>query len=118
MSKISVGFGVVLIVLGIWFYIGTGSIAKTALIPAYLGSGIAISGVLAMKAALRPIFAHLALLLGGLGVLAGLGMGAKTWAQRGLTTTSIEQLLMGAICALYVFLCIRSFRAARNARRR
>ena len=69
-----------------------------------------------MKPSLRPLFAHLALLLGGLGLLAGLGMGAKTWMQKGLTSTAIEQLLMGVICALYVFLCIQSFRAARKAR--
>ncbi len=116
MSKISIGFGVVLIVLGLGFFVGAGSTAKTALIPAFLGSGVAISGALAMKPSLRPIFAHLALLLGGLGLFAGLGMGAKTWMQKGLTTTAIEQLLMGVICALYVFLCIQSFRAARKAR--
>lgn len=117
MSKISLGFGVILILLGLGFYVGTGSTAMTALIPAFLGCGIAVSGALAMKPSLRPIFAHLALVLGALGVLAGIGMGAKTGLQKGLTSSAIEQLLMGVICAAYVFLCIQSFRAARKARR-
>ena len=94
MSKISLGFGVILILLGLGFFVGTGSTAKTALIPAFLGCGIAVSGALAMKPSLRPIFAHLALVLGALGVLAGIGMGAKTGLQKGLTSSAIEQLLM------------------------
>ena len=93
-----------------------GSSAKTALIPAYLGAALAASGALAMKPSLRPIFAHLALFLGILGLLAGLGMGAKTAIQKGLTSSAVEQLLMGAICGTYVFFCIQSFRAARKAR--
>ena len=116
MSKISICIGGVLIVLGLGFYLGTGAKSVTALIPAFLGSLIAVCGALAMKPSLRAIFAHLALLLGALGFLSGLGMGAKTWMQNGLTNTAIEQLLMGVICAVYVFLCIQSFRAARKAR--
>jgi hypothetical protein len=116
MSKISVCFGILLIMLGVGYFVGTGSTAKTALIPAYFGAVIAVSGALAMKPSLRAIFAHLALLVGVLGFLSGLGMGAKTWMQKGLTNSAIEQLLMGVICAGYVFLCIQSFRAARKAR--
>jgi len=114
MSKISIVVGVVLIVLGVIYFQLTK--AGTALIPAYLGAVIAISGALAMKPSLRAIFAHVALLVGALGLLAGLGMGMKTWMQKGLTYSAVEQLLMGVICAVYVFLCIRSFRAARKAR--
>ena len=95
---------------------GTGSESVTALIPAFLGAGIAISGALAMKPSLRAIFAHIALVLGALGFLAGLGRGTMTWMKAGLTSPAIAQLLMGVICAIYVFLCIQSFRAARKAR--
>ena len=116
MSKISIFFGVLLILLGVGFFIGTGSTAMTALIPAFLGVGMAVSGALAMKPALRAFFAHLALGLGALGLLAGLGMGAKTWMQKGLSASAIEQLIMGLLCVIYVFLCVQSFRAARKAR--
>lgn len=102
--------------LGVGFFVGTGSKAVTALIPAFLGAGIAISGALAMKPSLRAIFAHIALVLGVLGFLAGLGRGTMTWMKAGLTNPVIEQILMGVLCAIYVFLCIQSFRAARKAR--
>ena len=116
MSKISVIFGIVLILLGLGFFVGTGSEEVTALIPSFLGIAIAICGALAMKPSLRAIFAHIALVLGGLGFLAGLGRGAMSWMKNGLGPAPIEQLLMGVICAIYVFLCIQSFRAARKAR--
>ena len=114
MSKISVIFGMVLIALGAGFYFATGAESVTALIPAFLGAAIAICGALAMKPSLRAIFAHLALLLGVLGTLAGFGRGLMKIGDR-LDAAVIEQLLMGVICAVYVFLCIQSFRAARKA---
>ena len=116
MSKISVFFGVGLVVLGVGFFVGTGSAAMTALIPAFLGAAMAACGGLASKPSLRAVFAHLALVLGVLGFLSGLGMGAKTWMGDGLSASATEQLIMGVICAAYLFLCIRSFRAARQAK--
>ena len=116
MSKISVSFGIILILLGVGFYAGTGAKSLTALIPAFLGAGIAISGALAIKPSRRAVFAHVALVLGVLGFLAGLGRGTMTWMKSGLSSAATEQILMGVICAIYVFLCIQSFRAARKAR--
>ncbi len=116
MSKISVLSGVALVILGVGFYVGTGAKSVTALIPAFLGAGIAICGALAMKPSLRAVFAHIALVLGALGFLAGLGRGTMTWMKAGLSNPAIAQLLMGVICAIYVFLCIQSFRAVSKAR--
>ena len=117
MSKASVLFGMVLVLLGAGFFVGTGAKHATALIPAFVGAPIALCGWLALIPERRAVFAHLGLALGVLGFLGGLGMGAKTWMSKGLTSSAIEQLLMGVICAVYLFLCIQSFRAARKARK-
>ena len=42
MAKLTIGFGVVLILLGAWGFIGTGSTHPTALIPAYFGLVLAM----------------------------------------------------------------------------
>lgn len=68
-----------------------------------------------MKPSRRALFAHIALVLGVVGFFAGLGRGMMTWMRDGMGPAPVEQVLMGVICAAYVFLCIQSFRAARKA---
>ena len=50
MAKLSIGFGVVLILLGIWGFVATGNMYPTALIPTWFGFTLAVSGVLARTA--------------------------------------------------------------------
>jgi hypothetical protein len=124
MAKLTVGFGVVLILLGAWGFIGTGSAHPTALIPAYFGLGIAWAGMLANSedAKRRMLWMHIAVTLGLLGFL---GAGSRAVVElvkvhgAALTDTAVVavrfQVAMAVVCLVFVGLCVRSFIAARRS---
>jgi hypothetical protein len=49
MAKVTLIFAVLLIILGLGFYLGTGSKAPTALIPTWFGVALGVFGVLAIS---------------------------------------------------------------------
>ena len=53
MWKISIGFGALLVALGVGFHVGTDSDSLTSLIPALFGGVIILSGALSMKESIR-----------------------------------------------------------------
>ncbi len=71
MAKLTIWFGVALILLGAWGFFGTGSEHPTALIPAYFGLALAVSGALANSpdAKKRMLWMHVAVTFGLLGFL-------------------------------------------------
>ena len=117
MSKISLFFGLLLFTVGLAFYVATGSEMVTALIPAFLGGLIGILGLVALVPKFRMHAAHVAALVGLIGVLGGLGMGLKTAFSGDIERplAMVEQLLMGAICLVYLGFCVKSFIQARKA---
>jgi hypothetical protein len=124
MAKVSIGFGVILILLGAWGYTTTGAQHPTALIPAYFGLGLAWCGYFAMRNGgnRRALWMHVAVTLGLLGFLGAGGMAIKeTLAAHGGPLphpVAVEsQSAMAAICLVFVVLCVRSFIAARRTRR-
>jgi len=66
-------YGSLLIVLGVTGYFMSGMVSITALIPAFLGIIILVSGVLAQKESRRKLFMHIALVFGLLGFLGTVG---------------------------------------------
>jgi hypothetical protein len=124
MAKLSIVFGVILILLGAWGYTTTGAQHPTALIPAYFGLGLVLCGYLASRndGAQRALWMHVAVTLGLLGFL-GAGVMAvkeKMAAHGGPLAHPVaveSQTAMAAICLVFVILCVRSFIAARRARR-
>jgi TRAP-type C4-dicarboxylate transport system permease large subunit len=120
MQKVTLVFAVLLIVLGLGFYLGTGSKAPTALIPAWFGVALGFFGLLAISPSesKRKLFMHINVTIGLLGFLAAAGRAiyaltsGKTPDQIALTA----QLLMAGLLLIYVILCVRSFIAARRAR--
>ncbi len=66
-------YGALLIVLGVTGYFMSGMVSVTALIPAFLGIVILVSGVLAQKESRRKLFMHIALVFGLLGFLGTVG---------------------------------------------
>ena len=72
MAKLSIGFGVVLILLGIGGFMATGKLYPTALIPTWFGLALAVAGSLALTQNVkrRKLWMHTA---AGLGVLGFLG---------------------------------------------
>jgi hypothetical protein len=123
MAKMTVGFGVLLILLGAIGFIGTGSAHPTALIPAYVGIIMAGCGVLAHteNTSKRMLWMHIAVTVGLLGFLAGAGRAivvlvaahGEPLAHPDAVEASIG---MAILCGLFVGLCVRSFIAARRGR--
>ena|ERR1700722_13337723 len=123
MAKTTIGFGSVLLVLGIVGFVATGSTHPTALIPAWFGLAMAILGVLAQTedARKRMLWMHIAVTVGLLGFLFPGVMAVKAWlaAHGGALArpaATEEQAAMALVCLIFVALCIRSFIAARKER--
>jgi len=123
MAKVTIGFAVVFIALGLIGFIGTGSEHYTALIPAALGLLLGIFGALSLSpdAGRRKLFMHINVTLGLLGFL-GTIMGLMQWFQMlgGAVVknppATESKAAMAFLCLIYVILCVRSFIAARKAR--
>jgi thiol:disulfide interchange protein len=121
MAKLTIGFGVVLIVLGIWGFVTTGSAHPTALIPTWFGLVLAIAGALAIteNAKRRMMWMHVAVTVGLLGFIGALVRVIVEYAgahgEPLAHPVAVEdQAAMAAICLVFVGLCVRSFIAARR----
>jgi hypothetical protein len=123
MAKTTVSFGVVLILLGIFAFVGSRSHAPTSLIPAFVGLLLGILGFLAITddAKKRMLFMHIAVTIGLLGFLGT----AKSIYDYILLLQGMqfphplaveEKAAMSVLLLIYVVLCVRSFVAARRAR--
>lgn len=116
MPNTTIGFGVVLIILGASAFAWTG--ARTSLIPAYVGAVIAICGVIALKAEYRKHAMHVAAAVGLLGFLAAAGRLIaslmRASSERPSTAALASLVLMALLTGVFVGLCVRSFIAARR----
>jgi hypothetical protein len=83
----TIGFGVVLILIGLVGYFGTGMVSPTALIPAAFGLLLTVFGVMARDDKKRKMAMHIAVtvgLLGFLGTVPGLlKIGTLLFRRRG-----------------------------------
>ncbi|HEY4380417.1 MAG TPA: hypothetical protein VGN01_08740 [Acidobacteriaceae bacterium] len=123
MAKVTIGFGLLLMVVGFWGFFATGSTHPTALIPTYFGLVLAWSGILAhsKNEKRRMLWMHVAVTTGLLGFLGAGAMAiVETVKAHGGTLAHPEavesQVAMSAICLVFVVLCVRSFIAARRGR--
>ncbi len=125
MTKVTLVFAVLLIALGLAGYFGTGSIHPTALIPAWFGLALGFFGILAISPSesRRKLFMHINVTIGLIGFL-GAGeeaiRGYLKATSRGLEPDRIalaSKLTMTGLLLVYVVLCVRSFIAARRARK-
>jgi hypothetical protein len=123
MAKITVLFGVLLIILGVVSYIHTGSKYPTSLIPVAFGILLATFGGMAETpvAKRRMLFMHIAVTVGLLGFLAT----APSLVQvvqlfKGklfpYPVAVEEKAAMSSLMLIYVVLCVRSFISARRSR--
>lgn len=120
MAKVTLVFAVLLALLGLGFYLGTGSQYPTALIPTWFGVALGVFGALAISPSekRRKLFMHVNVTIGLLGFLgaAGRAISAMT-SGRALNQIAVTaQLVMAGLLLIYVILCVRSFIAARRAR--
>jgi hypothetical protein len=121
MAKLTLAFGVMLVVLGGIGFIGTGSTHLTALIPAGFGLVLCIAGALANTedSKKRMLWMHIAVTVGLLGFIGAAVMVIKAFVSNVPIAHPMaveEQGVMGLLCAIFVVLCVRSFIAARRAR--
>jgi hypothetical protein len=119
MAKITLIFAVLLIVLGLLGFIGTGSRQYTALIPAWIGLALGIFGWLAMSPdeSRRKLFMHVNVTIGLVGFV-----GTFVEIIRSMASSKpLDPAAAGAKLALvwllffYLVLCVRSFIVARRS---
>ncbi|HEV8630645.1 MAG TPA: hypothetical protein VGV61_10040 [Thermoanaerobaculia bacterium] len=121
MPIVTIVYGLLLIVLGVGFYAGTGEASVTALIPAFFGVPLVVCGVLARRERLLKHAMHAAAVLGLLAFLGSLpGLVRFFVFIHGGTVARpnavLEQAFMAALSLVFVVLCVRSFIEARRAR--
>ena len=122
MRRVTFFLAFLLVALGVGLYLGTGRESVTALIPAFLGVGLAICALVATTERRRMHAMHVAVLLAVAGV-AGSARGVPA-ALRHMGGEAIErpaaawgQTATALLCLGYVVLAIRSFVRARRARK-
>ena len=114
--------GIVLIVLGLVYFVMTGSAHPTPLIPTLWGLLLLMCGVLAISTETKRImlWMHIAVVLGLLGFLFPGIRAAMSYAKPALTvvqqTAAQEEVIMSAVCLIFTVLCVRNFIANRRER--
>ena len=123
MHKLTIAFGLLLVLLGVGCYLATGREHPTSLIPASFGIVLMILGFLANNEdpKKRMLWMHIAVTVGLLGFLGTIPAIFQTFQiSRGVTfphPVAIEEKAgMSLLCLLFVAFCVRSFISARRAR--
>ena len=92
-------------------------VSKTALIPAYIGAVLVLCGLIAhVNPGLRKHVMHLAVLAGVIGLLGGF-MPIFRSDFNFAKASAVSGVLMSGLSLLFVILCVKSFIAARKARK-
>ncbi len=123
MAKVTLLFAVLLVALGLAGYLGTGSLHRTALIPAWIGLALGVFGFLAISPSesRRKLFMHINVTIALLGVL---GTGAEIIRSSFANLAAdkapnlwalYSKLALELLLLTYVILCVRSFIAARRS---
>ena len=106
--------GLLLVVIGIGSYVGTGRTSVTALIPAFFGAAFLLLAYVARNEAARKHAMHVALVVALLGIA---GTASRLIGATDFTRpATLAQLVTVLLLAWYMGKGIMSFRAARRAR--
>ncbi len=123
MARLTRVFGIVLVVLGVVYFVMTGSAHRTALIPTWFGLALFVCGLLANteEAKRRILWMHVAVTVGLLGFLFPAVRGGMALAHSATLTVvqrtaAQEEVAMAIVCGVFTALCVRSFVAARVGR--
>ena len=122
MANTTITVGVLLIVLGLGGYFGTGTSSPTALIPAAFGILLVITGAIARNPEKRKLAMHIAVTVGLLGFFGSVGGLAKlptllSGGEVARPAAVVSQSIMAVLTLVFTALCVRSFIAARKARK-
>ncbi len=118
MVKITIGYGVLLIVWAALFSIGSKSF--TSWIPAMIGAPILLSGLLSHRLPTRrKMIMHIAVLFGLFAFLGGFRFFSGLSSEAGILgkpKAAASQLMLLITGGVYTFSCVRSFIWARKNR--
>jgi hypothetical protein len=123
LAKITLVFALLLAILGVVGYFGTGGISATALIPTWFGVALGVFGFLAISPneSRRKLFMHVNVTIGLLGFLGGAIEAVRGYVHATSAGHAPDQIALAAklsmagLMFLYVILCVRSFIAARRS---
>ena len=123
MAKLTIAFGILLIIIGVAGFVTTGSAHPTALIPAAAGVLFVIFGALASSenSKKRMLWMHISVTIALLLFLFLIPADIDVIRlSRGVSLPHpiavLEKSATSLFCLLYVLLCVRSFIAARRQR--
>lgn len=124
MAKVTYVFGVLLMLVGLVGYFGTGSAHPTALIPTWFGIALVVGGCLAVSPSegRRKLFMHINVTIGLVGLIGAIASALHGYGHaRSLGIDPdykalAAQLSMAILLLIYVNLCVRSFIQARRSR--
>ena len=123
MAKLTIGFGVLLALLGIAGFVYTGSAHPTALIPCVIGLFFVLFGVMANTedSKKRMLWMHISVTVALLVFLGTIPADIQTIRlARGDAlphpVSILEKGALSLLCLLYVLACVRSFINARRLR--
>ena len=125
MAKLTIGFGILLILLGIIGFIGTGSAHPTALIPTGIGLLFVLFGFMALteNSKKRMLWMHISVTVA---LLVFLGMipamfhviqySRGAYLSHDAAVAAEDKAVLGLFSLIYVLFCVRSFINARRSR--
>ena len=124
MAKVTLVFAVLLIILGLVGYFGTGSQFPTALIPTWFGIALGVFGFLAISPSesRRKLFMHINVTIGLIGFLGAAWRALSSYGaarSEGVEPNHIALAAQGAMAGLllvYVLWCVKSFIDVRRNR--
>jgi hypothetical protein len=123
MAKLTIGFGVLLILLGIFGFVATGSAHPTALIPTWIGLLFVLFGFMASteNSKKRMLWMHISVTVALLVFLFMIPAAIDCirlahGASFSYPAAVEEKAALGLFSLIYVLFCVRSFIAARRSR--
>lgn len=116
MAYTTIVFGLLLTALGLVGYLSAGAASVTALIPAFFGIVLLALGFLARAEALRKHAMHAAAVVALLGFAGALMSLLRAPLETRSALANFSQVSMALLTAVFIVLCIKSFRDARRAR--
>ena len=116
MAYTTIVFGLLLTALGLAGYLLAGAASVTALIPAFFGIVLLALGFLARAEALRKHAMHAAAVVALLGFAGALMSLLRAPFATRSALANFSQVSMALLTAVFIVLCIKSFRDARRAR--
>jgi hypothetical protein len=116
MASTTIVFGLLLTLLGLFGYVLSGTTSVTALIPAFFGLILLLLGFLARSDSIRKHAMHAAAAVALVGCAGALFSLLRAPLATRPAMAVFSQAAMAVLTAVFVGLCVRSFREARRRR--